>query len=130
MTELGSVLFLIIATNNGVDSMAFAPDSVSFDRGDGSAIGSFFERDHGNLFEFSKNHELVFGEDFPHKVWVTDPAAGTEACFRNARVLKTRAHIVVDEDADGAPVVETWHFKQKSLWIFMPPRENIWAQDR
>ena len=33
--------------------MAFAPSSTYFDSGDGSILGMFVEKDHGNLFEYS-----------------------------------------------------------------------------
>jgi hypothetical protein len=73
--------------------------------------GRFTEQDTGNVFEFSANDQPFF-EGFNDKVWVLDG-------FRHAKVLKTRAHIVVDEDEFGNPVVETWHFRQNSRvnWV-------------
>jgi hypothetical protein len=99
--------------------MAFADQNTYFGVGDGSILGRFNERDTGNLFEFSKNpaHGVFANpqgtDEFPHLVWVSDnPVNGWP--YRYARVLKTRAHVVVDEDEFGNPVVETWHFKQNS----------------
>ena len=53
--------------------MTFAPDSVGFTYGDSSIQGSFLLKENNNLFEFSTNNETGFGEEYPHKVWVTTP---------------------------------------------------------
>jgi hypothetical protein len=37
--------------------MAFAPEAVSFDRGDASILGGFTEKERGNWFEFSRNND-------------------------------------------------------------------------
>ena len=37
--------------------MAFAPETVSFDRGDASILGGFYEKERGNWFEFSRNDD-------------------------------------------------------------------------
>jgi hypothetical protein len=39
--------------------MAFAPEAVSFDRGDASILGGFYEKEHGNWFERMVEEELV-----------------------------------------------------------------------
>jgi len=85
--------------------MAFAPDSVSFDRGDGSVRGQFREKDFGLLFEFSRASETPFGKEYDMLVWVGHDM------YRYAKVLKTVAYIVVDEDADGNSVIEKWQIK-------------------
>lgn len=103
--------------------MAFA-DNSTYIGNDGSIIGSFFIDD--RIFEFSENRTgitedvqrfLREGTDwtsqFPHKVWVmneSNPMRKYDQGFRFARVLKTRAHVVVDEDENG-PVIEVWKFK-------------------
>jgi hypothetical protein len=46
--------------------------------------------------------------DFPHEVAMSDGS------FRFAKVLKTVAYIVVDEDEYGLPVVEKWDIK--TVW--------------
>jgi len=76
-------------------------------------IGEFVERDTDNVFEFSKNDVAVGGtwtEQWPHKVWVGGVA--NDHGYRFARVLKTIAYIVVDEDDYGRPVVEKWYIKK------------------
>ena len=112
--------------------MAFADQSTYMTVGDGSIIGSFYEKEQGNLFEYSKNPSYVepvedvqrfllsketdFTKVYPHLVWVLnegDPMREHMAGFRFAKILKTRAHVVVDEDENG-PVIEVWHFKQNS----------------
>ena len=92
--------------------MAFAPATVSFDRGDSSIVGSFIEKDHDNLFEFSQNTDAFDWEtaQYPHKVWVTTPRPGIDGGYRYASVLKTVADIVCDEDENGA-VIEKWNIK-------------------
>jgi hypothetical protein len=97
--------------------MAFAPESVSFDRGDKSILGGFREKDHGHWFEYSRNDDMLDlgvefqAEEYPHKVWVTTPSK-MDSGFRYAVVKKTVAYIVTDEDDSGNPVVERWDIKQ------------------
>ena len=94
--------------------MAFAPETVSFDRGDASILGGFYEKERGNWFEFSRNNDdFDFAQGYPHKVWVTTPRQGIDSGYRYATVKKTVAYVVVDEDANG-PVVEKWELKQNS----------------
>lgn len=73
------------------------------------AIGGFTEVDHGKWFEYRKN-TTGFNVEFPYLV-----AVG-HAEFRYAKLLKTRAYIVVDEDEFGNPVVEKWHIKNHSFY--------------
>jgi hypothetical protein len=46
---------------------------------------------------------------FPHRVCVNDPHGWA---YRYARVLKTVAHVVIDEDEYGHPVIERWKIKR------------------
>lgn len=70
--------------------------------------GMFEERDHRHVFEYIKTDGLFADpEEFPHKIFVGPAAAET----RYARVLKTVAYVVVDEDENGEPVVEKWNIK-------------------
>ncbi len=97
--------------------MAFAPANTSFfPHGDGSIRGSFRNSETDTFFEFS----AVADEDrycdavpaeFNMKVWVTQPWDG-DCGWRFAKVVKTRAYVVVDENDDGTPVVEKWVTKQ------------------
>jgi len=95
--------------------MAYADFSVYRDRGDGSIIGCFRERDGGNLFEYSHNQDLseVWAYEFPHKIWVTTPIDGIDCGYRYGTVKKTVAYLAVDEDECGKPVVEKWYIKQR-----------------
>ncbi len=93
--------------------MAFAPTKTGFQY-DGTILGSFVEKDHDNLFEFSVNDEpeyFVSRENFPHKVWVA------ENTWRYARVLKTVAYVITDEGSDGYPVVEKWFIKDHRTYV-------------
>lgn len=98
--------------------MAFAPSSVSFDRGDKSILGGFYEKQYGNWFEFSRNDDMLdlgntwAGAEYPHKIWVTTPEQGMDCGFRYGIVKKTVVYIVTDEDDSGNPVVERWDIKQ------------------
>lgn len=94
--------------------MAFAPNSTYFDCGDGSIIGSFVEKDFGNLFEFSLDNDWTY-EHYPHKVWVAAPVEGIDSGFRYAIVKKTVVYILVDEDENG-PVLERWYIKDHRLY--------------
>lgn len=94
--------------------MAFAPNSTYFDTGDGSVRGCFTHRWTDTFFEFSVNDDDW--SDLPHKVWVTTPRPGLDSGFRYARVLKTVAYVVVDEDEFGKPVVEKWEIKHHRLY--------------
>lgn len=87
--------------------MAFADSTTYFDTGDESICGCFEEKEHGHLFEFSKN-PVVSGnsEEYPHLVWVNSRDPET----RYAKVLKTVAYIVVDENENGL-VIEKWFIK-------------------
>ena len=74
-----------------------------------TVVGCFVEKDFGKTHEYS-----LIGEEsgamwlrcrYPHKLWTLDG-------FRHARILKTVAYIVVDEDEYGLPVEEKWYIKQ------------------
>lgn len=86
--------------------MAFAPN-------DEQVTGSFREKEHDNLFEFSDNEDM--GEfsvyDYPHKIWVTTPKDRIDSGFRYGLVKKTVAYIVTDVDDEEKPIVEKWSIK-------------------
>ena len=86
--------------------MAFAAEITYFDRGDGSILGSFTEKEYGKHFEFSTNNEAEYPE-YPHKVWVTTPWE-LDCGWRPAKVLKTRAYVLTDEDFPP----EKWYHKK------------------
>lgn len=117
--------------------MAHADDSTYMGMGDGSIIGSFYEEECGNFFEFSHNPDYighvdedvtrflkegaVFGSEIPHLVWVINEGhfmRNHMGGFRYARVLKTRAWVLVDEDEEGNPVWECWKFKGAKANIY------------
>ena len=85
-------------------------------------IGCFVERDTGNYFEYSVNDETYdgapvgFALDYPHKVWVGGKDVAGMSGWRYAKVKKTRAVIVVDEDENG-PVTEKWFFKKNDEYV-------------
>ena len=115
--------------------MAFADQTTYMGvNGDGSIIGQFKEEEHGQFFEFSRNTDADAKEDvqrfllegadwtnkFPHKVWVMNegnPMRKHDQGFRYARVLKTRAWVVIDEDENG-PVLECWKFRNAKSSIY------------
>lgn len=93
--------------------MAFAPTKTGFQY-DGTILGSFVEKDYGNLFEFSVNDEpehFVSRKNYPHKVWVEENG------WRYARVLKTVAYVVTDESEDGYPLFEKWFIKDHRTYV-------------
>lgn len=91
--------------------MSHAPMSTMFQpHGDGTIQGCFTHKDHGVFFEFSTatpEESSWAGAEYNMKVWLQ----GGDA-YRLAKVLKTVAYVVVDEDEHGQPVVERWPTKQ------------------
>jgi hypothetical protein len=89
--------------------MAYAPLSSM-----NIVVGSFIEKDHGKNFEYIENPNKVFHVpahggslvEFPHLIFVGPRGEET----RQALVLKTCAHVVVDETKFGF-VVEKWNIK-------------------
>jgi|TARA_B110000908_G_scaffold159905_1_gene202604 hypothetical protein len=70
-------------------------------------IGNFIEEDFGNNFEYSLNETGMFPE-YPHIVWVG--SIGDQG-FRFAKVKKTVAYILTDED-----MVERWYLKKNDSY--------------
>jgi len=94
-----------------------------------NTIGIFVEKDTGNYFEYSDNDDLDMPSyyEFPHKVWVGGGGVCGMTGYRYARVLKTVAYIVTDEDDCGEPVVEKWHLKKNTGYIVkdvLPPKQT------
>jgi len=95
--------------------MAFAPLSEN-------VIGSFVEKETGNIFQFSKNPELTLAPpahggknvEFPYRVWVTNPIDGIDSGWRYARIGKTVAHIIVDETDRW--VIEKWNIRNMRIF--------------
>ena len=77
-------------------------------------LGSFVEKERGRIFEYAirPDEGIDFAPDCPHIVYVTNPTAGADHGFRYAKVIKTVAWIVVDEDEGGDPIYEKWEIKQ------------------
>lgn len=91
--------------------MSYAPFGIK-----DKVLGSFREKDHGNLFEFTESaNDKPIWQEYPVKVWVS--AARGKQEFRWAKVLKTRAYIVTDEAADGTPVAEKWEIKNFKSYV-------------
>ena len=74
-------------------------------------IGVFTERDTGNYFEFSHNDEQGEMPEWPHRVWVGGGGVAGMTGWRYAKVQKTVAYIVVDENDYGEAVVEKWYIR-------------------
>lgn len=70
-------------------------------------FGSFYEKDTGNGFEYAERRhpDDSFAPEMPHIIYLNHGAT------RLAKVLKTVAFVVVDEDENG-PVIEKWQIKQ------------------
>jgi hypothetical protein len=89
--------------------MAFAAETTYFDRGDGSILGSFTEKEYGKHFEFSTNNDDYKCTEYPHKVWVTTPWK-MDSGYRYAKVLKTRVYVLASYG--GKEYVEKWYHKK------------------
>lgn len=74
-------------------------------------IGSFVEKEFAVTFEYSANDVHPWESyQFPHKIWVGDG-------FRYARVMKTVAYVVSDEDENGRPVLVRWDIKNHREYV-------------
>lgn len=88
--------------------MAFAPHGVT------KVLGSFVEKDHGKIFEYRRNPDMILsplahgGKNvvFPHIVYV-GPLQETRYAF----VKGTCVHIITDETEFGW-VVEKWNISK------------------
>ena len=91
--------------------MSHAPTSTYFQpHGDGTIQGCFTHKDHGTFFEFSTatpGESDWAGAEYTSKVWVR----GGDSWLL-AKVLKTVAYVVVDENAAGKPIIERWATKK------------------
>jgi hypothetical protein len=96
--------------------MAFAPHTNNVVRHqlrmgqiptpDPLVLGCFKHRETNTLFEFAERrwHDDLFAPAACHVIYTLEGP-------RLARVLKTVAHVVVDEDENG-PIWEHWQIKQ------------------
>lgn len=75
-------------------------------------LGSFAEVDHSKVFEYSLRNESnwLSKEKFPHLVYVGSGET------RYAKVLKTVAYVVIDEDENGEPVIDKWYIKKHRVY--------------
>lgn len=79
---------------------------LSFHR---DVLGQFDNAETGASFCYASRpaDTGTFAPDHQHIIFV-----GPHADIRYATVLKARVRVVVDEAADGSPVVETWTIKR------------------
>ncbi len=82
--------------------MAMAPLNVYREV---SLLGQFRNAETGVTFEYSLAPNKPFGDEYCCAVWL----AGGH--FRYAKVLRTVAYVVVDENANGTPAVERWEIR-------------------
>lgn len=69
-------------------------------------LGEFVEVEHGKWFSYKETENTWAKENnLPHEIDVLDGV-------RFARVLKTVAHVAVDEDSEGKAVIEKWHIRK------------------
>lgn len=76
-------------------------------------LGQFDEAEFGKSFEYAERrwHCDDFAPEMPHIIYV-----GPHQEARLAKVLKTVAYVVVDEDADGQPVIEKWAIRRHRIY--------------
>ena len=90
-------------TNTDVRHQCLA-DTPAADRHE-IVLGEFRHADTDALFEYAQRRETAsWASEYPHVIAV-------DGGVRFARVLKTVAYIVVDEQADGSALVEKWSIK-------------------
>lgn len=76
-------------------------------------VGSFIEKTGGRWFFYApicEANKAIAPEGFDFEVRVSDNPIGMSG-RRFAKVLKTVAYVVTDENDDGSPVVEKWDIK-------------------
>ena len=113
--------------------MAFADSSTYFNVGDSSIIGSFESKETGKFFEYSEAKEedwVAYADyglksEYVHRVWVTTPWK-MDRGFRMAKVLKTVAYILLDEDDYGEPVIEKWKIKKHN--VYSREKKHYWSE--
>jgi hypothetical protein len=65
----------------------------------------FREKDFGNYFSYRPtSNEWAISQGLTHEIDCGE-------VHRFARVLKTVAHVAIDEAADGTPVIEKWEIR-------------------
>lgn len=91
--------------------MSFAPyTNDRLPRGELPVLGGI--RNKHALFEYAERPACErFAPGYPHVLFMSD---GTRRC---AKVLKTVAHVIVDEDGMGEPVIEVWKLRQHHKYI-------------
>jgi len=70
-------------------------------------LGSF-ENENNNLYEFAEIRGFNPFVGYDNMIYVGPMGSET----RYAKILKTVAYVVIDENADGTPVVEKWNIKK------------------
>ena len=71
-----------------------------------------FDNEYSHVFEYAARTEADgdWAAKYPHVVFMSDGSK------RFATVKKTVVHIVIDEAADGQPVVEKWSIKRRAIY--------------
>jgi hypothetical protein len=80
-------------------------------------LGQFKEVSYGQVFEYGlrTSDDQTFVSEYPHLVYVSSKSEAGMNLSRYAKVLKTVAYIVTDEDENG-PIVEKWIIKGHRLY--------------
>lgn len=74
--------------------------------------GCFRHRETRHQFEFRiTNNEWALNQGLTHEVAVAGEGLAGDYGYRFARVLKTIAHIAVDEGENGLAIMESWPIK-------------------
>ena len=68
------------------------------------------EWDYAHEYAERRDYPDDFVPEFPHQVYV-----GPDGQHRLAKVMKTVAYVVVDENENG-PVIEKWHIKKHKIY--------------
>jgi hypothetical protein len=81
-------------------------------------LGEFQESEFGNWFSYKENVDQDFHSSWMYSMGYTSlVSVGPEGGqWRYAKVLKTVAHVVVDENEVGMPVVEVWQLKKHNIF--------------
>ena len=88
----------------------FVSAETIHEKGASKMIQIFKNKETGVFFEYADLTDRCY--DFTHKIFMSN--SGIADDFRYGRVLQTVAHVCVDEDEYGKPVVEKWPIRRSN----------------
>ncbi len=79
-------------------------------------LGSFVEKEYGHCFEFTSINENYFKEAGCTHMLAVGGIHTDDRYYRGAKILKTVAYVLVDQDDNGEKVWQKWDIKNHTLF--------------